>query len=81
MHYTCSRNTYFSTTYYMPVYYVIYKTLSHKHPGIYTSAEIIDQIPPNKWMELERDLSLTLSGIKMERSLETHKIFHPENSL
>ena len=36
---------------------------------------------PEKGMELERNLSLTLSVINPEISLDTYKIFHPKNNL
>ena len=37
-----------------------------------------EYIPPEKEMELERNLSLTLSSIHPEISLESHKRFHAE---
>ena len=37
--------------------------------------------PYNKGIELESNLLLNLSVINPERSLETHKISHPEKSL
>ena len=63
----------------MSVYDVTYKTLSHTHPGISTSAYMEEYSPPNKGMEPERNFSLSLSSINPEISLKTHKIFHPEN--
>ena len=36
-----------------------------------------EHILPKKGMELEKNFSLTLSGIDLEISLDTHKIFHP----
>ena len=35
MHYLCSHNIYFSTTYYLSVYDITYKTLDDTHPGIF----------------------------------------------
>ena len=64
----------------MPVYDVIYKTLGHTHPGIYTAAEMGEYIQPNKGVELEMNLSLTLSIINPEISLETHKNFILKNN-
>ena len=79
MHYLFSCDIYFSTTWHIPVYEGTYKTLGHKHPVIYTAADMGEYSSPKKYMELERDYLLTLSGINPERSLETHKIFYAEN--
>ena len=49
----------------MSVYGVTYKTLGHTHPGIYIGAKTSEYSPSKKG--------------NPERSLETHKIFHPEN--
>ena len=38
----------------MSVYDITYKTLGHTYPGIYTAAEMGENIPPKKGMELER---------------------------
>ena len=62
----------------MLVYDVTYGTLGHTHPGSYNAENMGVYIPSNKGMELERNFSFNLSSIK-ERSLETHKIFRPEN--
>ena len=64
----------------MSVYDVTYKTLSHIHPGISTSEDIVGYIPPKKGVELERAYLLTLLIINLLISLETHKTFHPENN-
>ena len=63
----------------MSVYEVTYKTLGLTHPGNSTAADMGEYILPNKGMEWESYFSLTLSIINSERSLETHKIFYPEN--
>ena len=63
----------------MSVYDVTYETLGHTHSGIYTEADMGEYSPPKKGMESERGYLLTLSIINPERSLETHRIFHPEN--
>ena len=47
----------------MPVYDVTYKTLGHTQPEISTAADMGEYIPPKKGMELESNLSLTLSSI------------------
>ena len=65
----------------MSVYKITYQTLYHTYPGISTAADIGKYSPSTICMELERDLSLTLSSINPEISLETHKIFHPEKPL
>ena len=62
----------------MSVYFVTYETLGHTHPRISTAAEMVEYSPSKKGMELESNLSFTLSIIK-ERSLEPHTIFHNEN--
>ena len=43
-------------------------------------AYIFEYRPPDKGIALEINLSSTLSIINPERSLETHKIFYPENN-
>ena len=63
----------------MSVYDVTYETLGHTHPEISTAEDMGEYSPPNKGIYLERDSLLTLSSINMVISLETHKIFHPEN--
>ena len=63
----------------MSVDEIAYKTLDHIHPGISTAVEMSEYSPYNKVMELGSNLSLTLSSINPERSLETQKIFHTEN--
>ena len=63
----------------MSVYDVTYETLGHTHPVISTVSATGEYSLPKKGMEHERDALLTLSGIKLERSLDNHKIFHPEN--
>ena len=63
----------------MPAYDVTYKNVGHTQPEISTAADMGEYIPPKKRMELESNLSLTLSSINTEISLETHKIFYPEN--
>ena len=63
----------------MSVYDVTYETLGHTHPVICTSAYMGEYIPPNKGVELERYYLLTLSGINLEISLETHIIFILKN--
>ena len=65
----------------MSVYDVTYKTLGRTYPVIYTAVEMGWYSPSNKWTELERNFSLTLSSINPERSLENHKIFHPRKLL
>ena len=65
----------------MLVYEVTYKTLGHAHPVISTTAEMGEYGPYKKGMELESNLSLTLSSINLEISLKTHQISHPEKSL
>ena len=47
--------------------------IGHKHPGIFTVSDMGEYNSLNKGMELERNLSLTLSSINLEISLETHK--------
>ena len=56
----------------------LYETLGHTHTEISTAEDMGEYIPPKKGVELESNLSLTLSVINLEISLETHKIFHPE---
>ena len=63
----------------MPVYDVTYENLSYTHPVIYTAAKMGEYIPSKKRMKMKRNLSFTLSSTK-ERSLEPHKICHPENN-
>ena len=48
MHYLCIRNIYFSTTYHLSVYEIIYETLGHIHPGIFTAADKGKYNPPHK---------------------------------
>ena len=60
----------------MSVYDVTYETLGHTHPVISTAAEMGENGPLKKGMQLKSDSLLTLSGINLEISLETHKIFH-----
>ena len=62
----------------MSVYDVTYETIGHTHPVISTAAEMGEYITPKKGMEPERNLSSIVSIINPERSLEIHKIFHPE---
>ena len=62
----------------MSVYDITYKTLGHTHHGIYTASEMGEYSLSKKGMKLERNFSFNLSSIK-EKSLEPHKIFHPEN--
>ena len=64
--------------YHMSVYDVAYKKLGHTHPVISNATKMGEHSPHKKEVELERDYSLILSIINPERSLETHKIFHPE---
>ena len=80
MQYQWNHDIYFSTTYYLQVYDTTYKTLVRSHPAIVTVAYKSEYIPPNKVMELERNLSLNLSNIHPIRSLETHERFHTEKS-
>ena len=63
----------------MSVYDVTYKTLGHTHPGTSTAAAMGEYSPHKKRMELEMYSLLTVSSINLGRSLETHKIFQPEN--
>ena len=62
----------------MLVYDVTYETLGHTHPGISTAAEMGEYSMPTKGVKLERYSLLTLSCIKLVRSLETRKISHPK---
>ena len=64
----------------MSFYDITYKTIGHTYPVISTEADMGEYSPPKKWVQLERNLSLTLTIITPERSLETHKRFHPENN-
>ena len=52
MHYPCSSNIYFYTTYHMSVYDVTHETLSHTHPVIYTPSDKGEYSTPKKGMEL-----------------------------
>ena len=63
MHYWCSRNIHFSTTYHPSVYDVTYETLGHTQPGIVTAADKVKCIPHKKGMELEGNLLFNLSSI------------------
>ena len=63
----------------MSVYYVTYETLGHTHPVISTAEEMGEYSLPKKGTKLENNFSLTLSGINPEISLQTHRIFYPEN--
>ena len=74
----CSRTISFSTTWHMSVYEITYKTIGQTHHVIYTAEEMGEYSPPKKGMEVERNLSLTLSIINTKILLETHKIFHLE---
>ena len=51
MHYMCSCNIYFSTTYHMSVYDVTLKTLGHTHPIISTAEEMGEYSPPDNGMD------------------------------
>ena len=62
----------------MAVYYVAYETLGNTHPGIYTTADMVEYSPSKKVVELESNFSFSQSSIK-ERSLEPHNMFHTEN--
>ena len=63
----------------MLVYDSIYENIGLTHTVIYTSEEMGEYSPSKKGMELQRNFSFILSIMK-EISLETHKIFHPENN-
>ena len=63
----------------MSIFDVIYKTLGHTHTGIYTAEDMGEYVSPRIGMELKRSYLSTLPSINIERSLETHKIFHTVN--
>ena len=48
IHYLCSRDIYFYTTYNMSGYYVTYDTIGQTHPGISTAANMDEYSPPKK---------------------------------
>ena len=65
----------------MSVYDITYKSLGHTRPIIYTTEEMGEYLPPKTGIELDGNLSLTLSSSTAEISLQTYKIFHSENQL
>ena len=62
----------------MSVYDVTYETLGYTQLGISTTPEVGEYSLPKKGTELENNSSLTPSMINLNISLETHKMFHPE---
>ena len=77
MYYLCCRDIYSSTAYHISVHGITYETLCHTNPVISTAEEMGEYRQPKKGMELEINLSLTLSSIHPEISLVTYKIFLP----
>ena len=52
MQYMCSRDIYVSTTYYLSVYEIMYKTLGQTHTRIFIVAEKDEYYPRNKDVKL-----------------------------
>ena len=75
----CSSDIYFSTTYQISVYEIIYKTIGHTHSRIFTMEEKGEYTPTKEGIETEMNLSSNLSSIHPEISLDTKERFHPEN--
>ena len=79
MHYLCSCDIYFSTTYQLSVYYITYETLYHTHPGPVTEAEKEKCSPTKNDMEFERNYLLTLSSNHPENYWRLMKYFILKN--
>ena len=74
MHYPCSCDIYYSTTYHFSVYEVTYETLGHTHPEMFFS-ENGEYIPAKKDMELESNPWSKLSSIHPENHWRLMKDF------